>query len=198
MLQNSGTTRLDPRVKRTRQMLQTAFNELMRETDLQNISVQDIATRAGVNRATFYAHFEDKYALLNYSIREMLQGQLEQKLSDMHSFSVPNLRGLIVVVSEFLAQFYGHCAPVAGGSNQHMLMAAQVQVHLYELFLQWIRPLNPGMAEQAATALSWTIFGTALQSARGTRRIPADQIAEQVLAFLKPSLNQIVGETVGR
>ena len=51
--------------------------ELAREKPLDSITVQDIAARAEVNRATFYAHFEDKYALLNYTAREMFQARLD-------------------------------------------------------------------------------------------------------------------------
>ncbi|RJP51863.1 MAG: TetR family transcriptional regulator [Anaerolineaceae bacterium] len=58
--------KLDPRVKRTRQLLEEAFSELIQEKDFQSISIQDITVRAGINRATFYAHFPDKYALLDY------------------------------------------------------------------------------------------------------------------------------------
>ncbi len=53
----------DPRVKRTRQLLLQAFMALLEEKQhIYSISVQDIAERATVNRATFYAHFEDKYS----------------------------------------------------------------------------------------------------------------------------------------
>ena len=51
----------DPRVKRTRQLLQQAFMSLMMEGRFRDITVQEIADRATVNRATFYAHFEDKF-----------------------------------------------------------------------------------------------------------------------------------------
>ena len=199
MLQTSPAGKLDPRVKRTRQLIQSAFKDLLHEADFQNITVQDIATRAGVNRATFYAHFEDKYALLNYTVREMLNALLEQKLSDIHTFSVANLQALIEVVSEFMAQFYGHCCiPALNGTNQHLLMASQVQVHLYELFLLWFKPMQPDKAEQVAAALSWTIFGSAMQAARGTRKLAPGQVAEQVLAFIQPSLAHILGEVVSR
>ncbi|MBK8823892.1 MAG: TetR family transcriptional regulator [Anaerolineales bacterium] len=33
--------------------------------------MQDVTDKAQVNRATFYAHFQDKYALLDYSISQM-------------------------------------------------------------------------------------------------------------------------------
>src|SRR5205807_1741174 len=47
---------VDPRVKRTRKLLQQAFIELFQEKGFASISIQDITERATVNRATFYAH----------------------------------------------------------------------------------------------------------------------------------------------
>ena len=44
--------------------------------------MQDIAARAEVNRATFYAHFEDKNALMDYTAREMFREQLDAALPD--------------------------------------------------------------------------------------------------------------------
>ena len=59
---------MDPRVRRTRQLLQQALDKLLQTKDFENISVQDIAEAATVNRATFYDHFPDKFALLEYSV----------------------------------------------------------------------------------------------------------------------------------
>ena len=79
MLAIGTEEKLDPRVKRTRQMLEQAFMEAVQEKGFQSVSVQDIAERAGVNRATFYAHFEDKYALLDHSIRQGFRQELEKR-----------------------------------------------------------------------------------------------------------------------
>jgi AcrR family transcriptional regulator len=54
----------DPRVRRTRELLQNALLELIQEEGFDNVTVQRITTRAGVNRATFYKHYEDKWDLL--------------------------------------------------------------------------------------------------------------------------------------
>lgn len=58
----------DLRVRRTYKLLREALIELVREKPFDKISVTDICERAMVHRATFYAHFEDKYQLLNYCI----------------------------------------------------------------------------------------------------------------------------------
>ncbi|HEY4384329.1 MAG TPA: TetR family transcriptional regulator, partial [Ktedonobacteraceae bacterium] len=60
-----GVNENDPRVQRTHQLLLQAFMALLEERhNIHSISVQEITKLAKVNRTTFYAHFEDKYALL--------------------------------------------------------------------------------------------------------------------------------------
>ncbi|WP_186813415.1 TetR/AcrR family transcriptional regulator [Cellulomonas xylanilytica] len=56
--------RMDPRVLRTRRLLQDALLSLARERTLDEISVADVADRATVNRSTFYQHYPDTDTLL--------------------------------------------------------------------------------------------------------------------------------------
>src|ERR1700682_4751024 len=85
--------RVDPRVKRTRQLIQQAFMELFAEKGLASISIQDITDHATVNRATFYAHFPDKYALLDSIVRELFQQALAQHLPVASVWNVQSLPG---------------------------------------------------------------------------------------------------------
>ncbi|HVX08905.1 TetR/AcrR family transcriptional regulator [Humibacter sp.] len=55
---------MDARIARTRTSLQQALLELARERTLDEITVADIADRAGVNRSSFYQHYSDKDMLL--------------------------------------------------------------------------------------------------------------------------------------
>ncbi|WP_086348218.1 TetR/AcrR family transcriptional regulator [Candidatus Enterococcus clewellii] len=53
----------DLRVMRTHKMIIEAFFYLVEEKGFDAITVQEIADRAMINRATFYAHFKDKQDL---------------------------------------------------------------------------------------------------------------------------------------
>ncbi|WNR45455.1 TetR/AcrR family transcriptional regulator [Paenibacillus roseipurpureus] len=53
------TSRTDPRVIRTRQLIRDAFIELLQEIELEKITVNRIAERATINRVTFYLHYKD-------------------------------------------------------------------------------------------------------------------------------------------
>ncbi len=56
---------IDPRVRRTHELIHEAFLELAAECGFEAMTVGDIVKRAGVNRATFYRHYQDKYDLLD-------------------------------------------------------------------------------------------------------------------------------------
>lgn len=56
--------RMDVRIARTRRRLQGALFELAQERGIDQVSVSDIAERAGVNRTTFYQHYSDRETLL--------------------------------------------------------------------------------------------------------------------------------------
>lgn len=64
---------MDPRIARTRQSLQQALFDLARERGLDEISVADIAERAGVNRSSFYQHYSDKDTLLADAIDAVVE-----------------------------------------------------------------------------------------------------------------------------
>src|SRR5260370_37666296 len=99
---NEHVNGVDPRVRRTRQLLQQALLELMQEKRFASITVHDIAERATVNRATFYAHFEDKYHLLDFIIRGQFQKEPASKLPPGSRWGVNTMRVLIGAVFAFL------------------------------------------------------------------------------------------------
>ena len=54
----------DPRILRSRQMLMESLVRLLARKEFDDISIQEIADEATLNRATFYLHYPDKNALL--------------------------------------------------------------------------------------------------------------------------------------
>lgn len=174
----------DPRVKRTRKLLQDALVSLLAEKSFQSITVQDIAERATLNRATFYAHFEDKFALVDHMVREMFREEVEKHVGNASSFAANKLPLLVVTVCEFIGAFHGHCAPPI--SNLNPPLEAKVQEELYTYILDWLHhdhwaDMSP---EAAASIMSWAIFGAGMQWSRSDSRIPAKDWARQVVTVL--------------
>src|SRR5688572_10416790 len=102
--------KLDPRVKRTRKLILGAFEQLLTEEGFESISVQDVTARAEINRATFYAHFPDKYALLDYSIGHMFRQEIEKRTLNACHYTPENFQNLILAVCDFLVRLHSDCA----------------------------------------------------------------------------------------
>ena len=73
MSKNSSLPQEDMRIRRTRKLIWEALLTLLQNHSFASISVKDICEQAMVHRSTFYSHFTDKYALLNYGTREVIQ-----------------------------------------------------------------------------------------------------------------------------
>ncbi|HMD89524.1 MAG TPA: TetR/AcrR family transcriptional regulator [Anaerolineaceae bacterium] len=180
--------KVDPRVKRTRKLLEQAFMELMYEKGFQSITIQDVTERATVNRATFYAHFEDKYDLLDSFIREQFVEWLSQKAPISSEFDSEHLCQLVVTVFEFLADIHQHCS-TADRQIEPMFETA-VQDELNEYLLAWFNRLPPGLVppdiQPAIGTLvwSWAIFGAGIHWVRRAKSLSADEMAAQVTAIL--------------
>jgi AcrR family transcriptional regulator len=65
--------KIDRRVQRTRQLLESALMELIEEKGYDAITIQDITERANLGRTTFYTHLESKEALFLSSHQVMVR-----------------------------------------------------------------------------------------------------------------------------
>jgi AcrR family transcriptional regulator len=178
----------DPRVVRTRQLIQHAFMDLFREKSFEEITIQEIADRATINRVTFYAHFQDKFALLEYTIREMIRQHLYKQLSDNMPFSPENMALLVRTVCEFVTEIQRVCPPPHG--QMDTLMEKQIKAELYEILHSWLvetasEDTNTGPTlEQTAMVTSWAIYGAAVQWVKEKREKSAEEYIEQVLPLI--------------
>lgn len=59
----------------TKERLMASFLELLEDKSLQDISVADIYTNAGVSKRSFYNHFSDKFDLMGYAYRVLVEQQ---------------------------------------------------------------------------------------------------------------------------
>ncbi len=192
MLLTQEGSRLDPRVRRTRQLLLRALQELMAEESFQAITVRDIAERATVNRATFYAHFADKYALLEHSVRETFRERLQRLLPEASPFSPRNLETLIQAVCDFLAEMSGHCPPPH--AQYEPLMEKQIKAEVSEILRRWRGEREPGRGRRSAApelpavVASWAIYGAAVQWSQRERKGPSADFAREVLPLVMANL----------
>src|SRR5258707_11224334 len=89
----------DLRVRRTHMVLREALIALIEEKGFDAVTVGDMAERAMVNRATFYRHCQDKYALVT-GIFEEAVNQIFREIGPLPE----NLEGLLSSWSELDAE----------------------------------------------------------------------------------------------
>jgi len=179
--------RVDPRVKRTRELIVRAFNELVAEKGHTGLTVQEIAERATINRATFYAHFNDQYELFDHVISEAFREELRRRVPDSSGLSEENLKALILAACDYLAGLNTACSRT--DQQFKPLIEARVQSELYELLLGWIEASPPTDSRSAnagimASVVSWAIFGAGLQWSRGGEVHSAEEFADQSLSVI--------------
>jgi AcrR family transcriptional regulator len=165
-------TRVDPRVTRTQNLIRDALKALLSEKCFESISVQDIAERATVNRATFYAHYQDKFALLDALIQDDLREHLLQG-----GPMVPDQRSMLLAVATSVFSFvaaHRKCKIDRDFEPQfERTMEAEVSAFLASRF-------DGCIAHLVATAL----VGSAMRWRAGGRKEPADGVVRQIVDAL--------------
>jgi AcrR family transcriptional regulator len=177
--------KIDPRIRRTRQMLFQAFQDLLVEKAFDLISVQDIAERSTLNRATFYDHFTDKFALLEAMMGERFSIHIAARMAGSEGTCEAGLRQLILGACDFLAE-------VSSGCQKHQrqfepMVESQVKASIREFLMVGLRRHGAKNPELKATMVSWAITGAALQWSR-EKKTTADELADAVLPTVHTAL----------
>jgi AcrR family transcriptional regulator len=178
---------VDPRIRRTRQLLEQALEKLLETKEFEKISVQDIADQATVNRATFYDHYNDKSALLVSMIGCRFHQLLAERRVQFDGTCASALKALVLAVSEYLARMQGPEGTREMEPHMESAMIAVVRQILMEGLSK--HPPKDGMpVELVGAAASWAIYGAVKEWAHTPERCPADQLADTVLRMVTPIL----------
>ena len=163
MEQRKNTEREDPRILRTQHLLLHAFSDLYSEKGFHAMTVQDVTERAGVNRGTFYTHFEDKYAILEYWLREQFQQRVASPVLISGPWNLVTFHVLIQSVVEWFMQL--HQLTRSADRTLIPLVVTTLQEALSELLVQGLSSVaDAGLDRQVdletvAMVTSWAIFG---------------------------------------
>lgn len=179
-------SREDPRVTRTRELIEQSFYELLTEKSLHTLTIGEITKRARINRATFYAHFEDKYALYRHLVRSTFEQILLENLPAQCDDPAQELRGLVRAACLFFEQLNATCPPP--DRQTRPLVEVQVQTQLKEYMTLWLHKNTASIdafvapVDITAEMVSWAVFGAGLDWEGGSKS--ADALAEQLYALV--------------
>jgi len=171
----TGTT--DPRILRSRRMLMDALASLLIKKEFEDISVQEIADEAGLNRATFYLHYPDKNALLQAMTGARFRDLIERRaitFTDCHGA----LRAIALGVCDYLAEQAGCPTQLARMPLQVSIIPVVEGMFKEGLVLHGTAPGVDGAL--LATTAAWAVFGAARHWFQTPDRIPAEEMAIRI------------------
>jgi AcrR family transcriptional regulator len=181
--------KLDPRTKRTRALILKSFHELLATKSFETISVQDVTEKAEINRATFYAHYVDKFALLDYSMEQMFMQEINKRMLNACHYTPENLSMLILTVCEFLAGLHGECAQPH--DQFESLIEGRVKKQIFELLTVWLKQTKSKLpTEIPATVATWAIYGLASHYSHQKKRPPLEKFVSDALPLVAVNLEQ--------
>ena len=181
--------KLDPRVKRTRRLILQAFGDLLAEKSFDAVSVQDVTDRAQINRATFYAHFQDKYELLDYWISQMFRQEIEKRTLNACHYTPENLKNLILAVCEFLSRMHRECAQPH--QQFESLTEGTIKQILFRLLTYWLQQTNTKISTDIpATVATWAIYGLASFYSHSKKRPALETFVDEALPLVAVNLEQ--------
>jgi AcrR family transcriptional regulator len=179
----TATEATDPRILRSRRMLMEALARLLTKKEFEDISVQEIADAATLNRATFYLHYPDKNALLQAMTDSRFRDLLERRgitFEDCHGA----LRAIALGVCDYLAESTSCPTQLA-----RMSLEGSIIPVLEGMLREGIsrHELAPGAdAELLATTMAWAVFGAARRWFQTPERIPAEEMAVKIESMVMP------------
>ena len=172
----------DPRILRSRRMLMESLLRLLIHKEFEDISIQEIADEATLNRATFYLHYPDKNALLQAMTAARFRDLIARR-----GLSFTNcdgaLRAIALGVCDYLAETTGCPSQLAKMPLEDSMIPV-----VEGMFLEGAahHEVGPAPIPLLATTAAWAIFGAARRWYQTPDRIPAEEMAAKIEAMVKP------------
>jgi AcrR family transcriptional regulator len=175
----------DPRILRSRRMLMDALARLLMKKEFEDISVQEIADEATLNRATFYLHYPDKNALLQAMTSVRFRDLIERR-SITFTDCKGALRAIALGVCDYLTESTSCPTQLA-----RIPLEGSIIPVVEDMFEEGLahHEMAPG-ADPAllATTAAWAVFGAARRWFQSPNRIPAEEMAARIEAMVSPVL----------
>jgi AcrR family transcriptional regulator len=189
----------DPRIRRTRQLLQEALFNIMQTKPFDEISVQDITEAATVNRATFYDHYTDKYALLEATIAGGFHQLLHQRNVQFDGTCPSAASAVILATCDYLTQTHSNPTVCNRQSAFEPLVDAAITNAIRRVLERGMfTPGHPAFSSSAmvAATVSWAIYGAVKQWFFTPNHPPAEQVVPTILDLVLPILQQANSSSV--
>ena len=147
----------------------------------------DVTDAATVNRATFYAHYPDKYALLECTTAERFAILLERRAVSFDGTCDSALRKIFLGIIDFMLSVLGpgHESPPRLDPYMELAIIDVVRGMVIEGLNQY--PAAWKVSQQTlANTVSWGLYGAARDWIESPQRPAVEEVASGVSGLLAP------------
>ena len=179
----------------TDQVLADSLKKLVLQKPVEKITIKEITDKAGGIRPTFYNHFQDKYELLEWIIREEILTPAYPLIKN----GLTNQAVLLVFTSLLREkEFYSRLSRMDGPITFEDLVVKCIKEMLVEIFTEHSRSKNgrfPWMtvemlAEYYARSMSFSVKVWIRQG----MTVPAQEMADVYEYLMSHSMEQAIRE----
>lgn len=183
----------DLRIVKTKRALLDAFFTMAEEKSFEDITVNELCARAGIRRATFYKHFDDKYHFLTFmtkSLRDEFDAEIaERKLPVGYvDYFIEYMRAVIL----FLDKNELAISRILESEMSSTLINIIVEQNDIDTrrVLEKSALALPAPPETVAMMITGGITRIILQWLEGGKKKSTDELAEELSNILKHFFNK--------
>jgi AcrR family transcriptional regulator len=168
----------------TKQSLINAFYSLVSKKDFEKITIADIAKEAQVNRATFYAHFNDKYDLIEYLMGDFASASIYNRTSGIVKFDQESIYQLVLAVLDFYQQPNIECRR-SYGDLMLPQMKEKILSELKDFLSKSLKDIyTDNVKNMFVPIFAQTIHEGALQWVNGSITMNKEEVAKKIALFI--------------
>lgn len=93
----------------TKKLIEQSFVVLLQKKQLEQITIKDITLSAKINRATFYAHYDDKYQLFSSMMEKSIEDAFCTEPLIHFSSDTDLIDILLYSIESYLQEIKTHC-----------------------------------------------------------------------------------------
>lgn len=176
-------SKTDPRVQRTRKLIMDSFIELSGEKEFKGITIKDITSRAMINRATFYYHFEDIYDLLDKALSEVLLINLDCNYYQNNELNEEVLVNVFEAITNFQKSLSNRCHRGYEDTIARIIRE-QLEVIFYKMLLRQRSAEDKQALKVTAVMLSWGIYGASVEWRRHGKEILPEEFIKSAIPYI--------------
>jgi AcrR family transcriptional regulator len=177
----------DMRILRTRKAIRSAFTDMICEMDYEQITIKELTERAGINRKTFYLHYDSLDDLLGEMQNEMSRRFMERIKDLKPPYDMDKITRAFYLSMEESGKFGER---LACSGNYHYINRRMVNAIMQDTWKEEnARAKDPYLQNIVMAYVSQSTLAIYRQWIADKKRIPLDDIIQTTITLVCDGLD---------